>query len=261
MMKRLFSFLAPLLAVALAVAVLSGCNNNNPVDSSYPLVSVAKDGDQVSRVYQAENKSVPEVAHELSEEKKPKYISDKDEEQMFLVYSDEWYHLQRDPKNQKDTLIEVNNNEFVRQNYNPSFLEGYIAAKLIDELFDSYKYHGGKYRGYTTKEIYHPKTEYHPPTAKEIKTFPPLTKEGKGTIIKRSDKTVSDNNSKGSIFKKKHIFSGVSDEVGKIIKPQKGDSYKSDSEGKWTSSLFSRPKNHSPPKTRVGSFGRITKRR
>lgn len=81
----------------------------------------AKEGKQESYVYRAANRSVPEVAKELINEREPKQASKEDENQMFLVYSDKIYNLQKDKEKPSDTLIEISNKEFVRQNYQPSF--------------------------------------------------------------------------------------------------------------------------------------------
>lgn len=79
-------------------------------------------------MYRAANRSVPEVAKELINEREPKQASKEDENQMFLVYSDKIYNLQKDKEKPSDTLIEISNKEFVRQNYQPSFLQGYIMG-------------------------------------------------------------------------------------------------------------------------------------
>src|SRR5690242_14445620 len=118
MLKRLFIMLSvTALALGIFSSVLTGCSKS--VSDSYPLESVTGNGKETSRVYRAANKTVPEVAKELTENKKPQEASKEDDERMFLVYSDEWYNIQKDPKNAKDTLIEVSNTEFVRNNYSP----------------------------------------------------------------------------------------------------------------------------------------------
>ncbi|MCP1356513.1 DUF4247 domain-containing protein [Aneurinibacillus migulanus] len=270
MVKRLFTIIKTVLAVVLVASTLAGCTSQ-AMGSSYPLESVTQDGKQQSRVYRAENKTVPQVAEELSEQKKPKEISKEDNDQMFLVYSDEWYNLQKDPNKPEDTLIEVSNLEFVRQNYNPSFLEGYILASILDDLFDSHKRYGGSYRGYADKDIYKPKTKYHTPTAKERKNLPPITTEGTGSIIKRGDTSSSSSGntrssvgSSGSIIKKSDSDTSASKEKrGKIIRSSdEGSSYdKQRTKVKPKDSMFSRPKNNSPPKVKVGGSGKIFKRR
>lgn len=255
-MARLSSLLKIMLIVALVTSMLTGCGKPSE-NFNYPLESVTEDGNQLSRVYRAENTTVPEVATDISNQKKPKEISKTDTERMFLVYSDEIYNLQQDPQKPQDTLIEIDNLEFVRQNYNSSFLEGYILASLLDDLFDTRK-PKGLYRGYSQKDTYKPTTVYRPPSEQERKTMPsPVTVKGQGSITKRSDKaspeskssTPSTVGSNGSITKKNSTPS------------QTGGTTKTISSSKSSSS--SPTKMNSPPKTKmkVGSSGKITRRR
>ncbi|KEK23065.1 DUF4247 domain-containing protein [Bacillus gaemokensis] len=269
MSNRLFtmikSFLIPILAIVTLLVIagyaLSGCQNEKSIQDRYPLESVAKDGKQESYVYRATNRSVPEVAKELIEEKKPKQASKEDENQMFLVYSDKIYNLQKDKEKPSDTLVEISNKEFVRQNYQPSFLQGYIMASILNDIFDSRKSYHGDYRGYTDRQNHKPVIPERPPTKEEKKTPPPITKQGKGSIIKRSDKvdpktSVGD---KGSITEKgTKTVPPSTEKKGKITKSP-GNSSGSDVKPK--SSIKSPPRNTSPPKTRVGGSGKITKRR
>lgn len=125
----------------LSVFLLIVANFDSPaIGDSYPLESVStKENGQTSRIYRAEGKTVPEVAKELSELRQPDEISKEDAEHMFLIYSDELYHLQRDQAKPSDTLIEVDSKEYVRENYDSSFLQGYILASVLDDLFDGHK--------------------------------------------------------------------------------------------------------------------------
>ncbi|MBC6971326.1 DUF4247 domain-containing protein [Bacillus sp. Xin] len=269
MSNRLFtmikSFVIPILAsvtlLVIAGYALSGCQSEKSIQDRYPLESVAKDGKQESYVYRAANRSVPEVAKELIDEKKPKQVSKEDENQMFLVYSDKLYNLQKDKEKPSDTLIEISNKEYVRQNYQPSFLQGYIMASILNDIFDSRKSYHGDYRGYTDRKNHKPVIPDRPPTKEEKQTPPPITKQGKGSIIKRSDKiepkpSVGD---QGSIIEKgTKTVPPSTEKKGKITKSPGGSS---GSDVKPKSSIKSPPRNTSPPKTRVGGSGKITKRR
>lgn len=237
-MKRLCKSLNIFLAVALVISLVSGCGQT--ISESYPLESVTKNGAETSHVYRAENETVPQVAQEISEQRKPQEISKEDTEQMFIVYSDEWYNLQKDPQKPTDTLIEVDSKEFVRQNYNPSFLQGYILASAIDNL-GTFNRSSGNYRGYSSKGAYKPSVEYRTPTIEEKKAIPPMTVQKSGSIIKRGN-----NSSTGS---------GPSVGSNGSITTKETDSTKS------KSSAVTAPRNNSPPKTKVGGSGKITKRK
>lgn len=77
------------------------------VQDTYPLESVNGSGNSTSYVYRASDRTVPEVAQELSDQRQPDQISAENTERMFLVYQDEYYHLQQDPNKPEDTLVEV----------------------------------------------------------------------------------------------------------------------------------------------------------
>lgn len=240
-----------LLVASLVLSLLTGCGIGSPnVKETYPLESVNRDGNATSYVYRAADKTVPEVAKELTDEKKPDQISPEDADRMFLVYGNEWYHLQKDTAKPSDTLIEVDSQQYVQRNYDSSFLQGYLTAALIGQLFDSFG-GGGSYRGYTSRDIYQPKQgTYHKPTTNDKKVAPPLTVEKKGSILRRGKN--SDTNpsvgSGGSIFDRKKDTKT----------PSRGSISRGGSSG---SGLFDAPKrSYTKPKTRVGS-GKITRRR
>ncbi|MFC7680086.1 DUF4247 domain-containing protein [Paenibacillus sp. GCM10028914] len=244
MKKRSLLSIKIVLVLSFLVSLLSGCGAPN-VKESYPLESVNRDGNASSYVYRAAGKSVPVVAQELVEENKPDDISPEDNERMFLVYGDDYYHLQQDPAKPEDTLIEIDSKEYVRRNYDSSFLQGYLTAVLISDLFDSLsgKY-GGGYRGYTSKDVYKPKEgSYRKPTESDKKVAPPLTVDRSGKISRRGQGTVG---SSGNIFKRE-----PSSETSK------GTIKRGESGG---GGLFDSPKkSYKKPKTRIGS-GKIGRR-
>lgn len=168
MEKRLAHGLKLMLVLSLVMSLLSACGAPS-VQDTYPLESVSGSGNTTSYVYRAADRTVPEVARELSEQRKPDQISAENTERMFLVYQDQYYHLQQDPNKAEDTLVEVDSKEYVRQNYDSSFLQGYLTATLIGNLFDSFGGRGsGTYRGYTNKDTYKPREgSYRTPTSSD----------------------------------------------------------------------------------------------
>lgn len=239
-MKRLCKSLKILLAVALVISLVSGCGSQ-ALNESYPLESVTKNGAESSRVYRAENETVPQVAQEISAQRKPQEISKEDSERMFLIYSDEWYHLQKDPQKPSDTLIEVDSKEFVQQNYNPSFLQGFILASVLDDVFDTFKRYPGNYRGYSNKDSYKPRVDYHTPSTEEKKTLPPITVQKSGSIVKRG------NNPSSGVGPSVGANGSITTKETETPKPK--------------SSAVTTPRNNSPPKTKVGGSGKVTKRK
>lgn len=249
MKRRSLLSIKLMLVLSFLVSLLSGCGAPPNVKESYPLESVNRDGSATSYVYRAAGKSVPVVAQELSEENKPDDISADNNERMFLVYGDDIYHLQQDPAKPEDTLIEIDSKEYVRRNYDSSFLQGYLTAVLISDLFDSLsgKYGGGGYRGYTSKDVYKPKEgSYRKPTDSDKKVAPPLTVDRSGKISRRGQSKVG---SGGNIFKREP----ASDQ-------SKGTIKRGESGG---GGLFGSPKkSYTKPKTRIGrgSIGRRGRR-
>ncbi|CAM4216628.1 DUF4247 domain-containing protein [Paenibacillus alkaliterrae] len=236
-----------LLLLSFIVPLLTACTVSETVKEQYPLESVNGSGNQTSYVYRAENQTVPQVAAEFVKQRKPDQQSEESTERMFLVYSDEIIHLQQAPDAPEDTLIEIDSKEYVRQNYSPGFLEGYLIASLLDDLFDKGNY-GGNYRGYTSKDIYKPKSSYRTPTADDHKLAPPVTVDRTGSIFKRSKDA---NTSTSTSASPKAITTKPSASTGKIVK----DDQPKSSTGK----IFTKPK-ASKPKIKIGK-SRITRRR
>lgn len=237
----IFSFIVPL---------LTACGIKDSIKEQYPLVSVNGSGNETSYVYRAEDKSVPEVAAALADQKKPKEQSEESTERMFLVYSNEIIQLEQDPDNSSDTLVEVNSTAYVRKNYSSDFLKGYLLASVIGDLFGSGG-HGGAYRGYSSKDTYKPATKYRTPSVDDKKVAPPMTVERSGSIFRRSskaDSSVKSDTSSSSTTKKKESV------IGKIFKDKDGSDKSSSSNKMFKKSTTKKPK------VRMGR-SRITRRR
>ncbi|WP_028561581.1 DUF4247 domain-containing protein [Paenibacillus pinihumi] len=258
-MKSLLHTIKYALIISFLFPLLAGCSIQDNIKEQYPLESVNGSGSQTSYVYRAANSTVPETAAALIKQGKPKEQSPEDNERMFLVYDKEIIHLQRDAEHPQDTLVEVDSKEYVRQNYSSNFLQGYLVGSLIRDLFDNGRYHGGDYRGYTSKDVYKPqKGSYRAPTTEDKKKAPPVTVNRTGSIFKRSkdaDTTfdrntppAASNPSKGKITRDTDSSSG-----GLFSKPKV--SKQPSSSGNW----FSKPKS-SKPKVKIGS-GRVFRRR
>jgi hypothetical protein len=120
--------------------------------NNYPLEDVVSDDRQnTSKVYRAENQSVPEVANILVKQSQPEEISKEDPERMFLIYNDRLIQVMRDAQKPEDTLVEVSEKEFVRRNYDTSFLEAYFMYRIVDSLFDLGGRRGRGYGGYVNE--------------------------------------------------------------------------------------------------------------
>lgn len=247
-MKQRASWLIKIVVIlSLITSLLSGCGpGSSKID--YPLESVSRDGNATSYVYRAANQTVPVVAEQLADQRRPQQISVEDPERMFLVYDNELIQVQKDPNKAEDTLIEVDSTQYVRQNYSSSFLQGYLTASLLQSLFGGggygYGYGGGTYRGYTSQNTYPPKTQYSKPTTQDIKQAPPMTVDKSGSIFKRGTSS-----SKRSTYGDDVFNRGSPSSSGTI---NRGSSRSSNDGG-----FF--PSRKSAPKSSFGS-GKIRKR-
>ncbi|MBO7744907.1 DUF4247 domain-containing protein [Paenibacillus sp. MWE-103] len=234
-----------LLVFTLVFPLLAACGVNQKIEEQYPLESVNGSGASTSYVYRAAGVSVPEVAKALVDQQKPQQESAEAKDHMFLVYNDRIIHLQQDTEKPEDTLIEVDSQEYVRQNYSSSFLEGYLLASFLGNLFDNGRYGHGSYRGYDDRGTYKPTGgSYHAPTAQEKKAVPPMTVTRTGSIFKRS----------------KNADTTSPSGAGSVTSnPSKGKITRDTDGGKKSGSWLT-PRKSSKPKTRVG-FGRVSRRR
>ncbi|NOU97947.1 DUF4247 domain-containing protein [Paenibacillus sp. LMG 31456] len=146
-----------LLSILLVFTLLVGCGDaGNYVKDNYTLVDVQGQGKSTAKIYSVEGKDVPTVAKEVADKEKPKEISKESADQMFLVYDNKIVNVQKDPNNESNSLVEVDSIEYAKQNYDSSFLQGYIAASLIQSIFGGgwNNSRGYDYRGYTSSKRY-----------------------------------------------------------------------------------------------------------
>ncbi|MDF2962227.1 MAG: putative lipoprotein [Paenibacillus sp.] len=159
-----------LLSILLVIALLAGCGDaGNYVKENYTLVDVQGQGKSTAKIYSVEGKNVPAVAKELADSEKPAEISKESTDQMFLVYDNKIVNVQKDPNNESNSLVEVDSIEYARQNYDSSFLQGYITATLLQSLFGGGWYsssRGYDYRGYTSSKRYDDYGKYQTPPPK-----------------------------------------------------------------------------------------------
>ncbi|WP_159881334.1 DUF4247 domain-containing protein [Paenibacillus puerhi] len=153
-MKRMSKWLAVLLVFTL----LAGCgDSSNFIKENYSLIDVQGNGKSTAKIYAVQDKDVPTVARELAKQEKPKETSKESAERMFLVYDNKIIHVQKDPDNENSTLVELDSVQYAKDNYDSSFLQGYVTATLLQSLFGGAwtgSNRGTDYRGYTSSKRY-----------------------------------------------------------------------------------------------------------
>jgi hypothetical protein len=153
-MKKRTSWVAFLLILSL----LTACGDaGNYAKDHYPLVSADGNGTNLSKVYAAEGKTVPAVANELAEKDPPKEKSKESIDQMFLLYPDKVINIQKDPKDSNNTLVQIDSIQYAKEHYDSSFLQGYLAAALLQSVMGGGWFGGNRsqdYRGYTQTPTY-----------------------------------------------------------------------------------------------------------
>jgi hypothetical protein len=146
------------IALLLIISLLTACSDAGKyVQDHYPLVGADGKGSNLSKVYSAEGKSVPAVAAELADKEKPKEKSKESVDQMFLLYDNKVINIQKDPKDSNNTLVEIDSVQYAKEHYDSSFLQGFLAASLLQSVLGGGWFNSNKsydYRGYTQTPAY-----------------------------------------------------------------------------------------------------------
>jgi hypothetical protein len=182
------------IALGLIFTLLVGCANaNNYIKETYPLVDVQGKGKENAKVYSAENQDVPTVAHELAQKEKPKEKSKESKDQMFLIYKAKIINIQKDPTNEKNSLIEIDSIEYAKNNYAADFLKGYLTASILQSVLGGgwFSDNGhSDYGGYSSQPSASKSTKSTTSTKSDSNT--PATSDRTGTFSsKSSSKTKS----------------------------------------------------------------------
>lgn len=167
-MKK-YSRLAVFFLLLAFVFVISGCGPGvtDFIAKNYALVDVqgnAQDGQQ--KIYRAQNTTVAQVVDQLVKQQKPKEKSDIKNDQAVLVYDDNVVTIKKDDNKAQDSLISVSSYQFVRNNTDSGFWQGYLTARVLDVIFGStgnrappgtvyrtpWDYHGSSSSGQTVKQ-------------------------------------------------------------------------------------------------------------
>jgi hypothetical protein len=143
------------IAFGLIFTLLLGCSNaSNYIKETYPLVDVQGKGKDNAKIYAAENQDVPAVARELAQKETPKEQSKESKDKMFLIYQEKIINIQKDPSNEKNSLIEIDSIQYAKDNYASDFLKAYLTASILQSVLGgSWVSNNGKsdYGGYSSQ--------------------------------------------------------------------------------------------------------------
>lgn len=266
-MKRWTAWLSWLLIFSLIL----GCSNaGSYVKDNYPLVDVQGKGKETSKVYLVEGKDVPTVANELASKEKPEEKSKEDPDQMFLAYKDKIVQIEKDPANEKNSLVEVNSIEYAKKHYDSSFLKGYLTASIIQSIFGGGGFFGnlfggggGSYKGYSSLPDSSRKSTDPSQFPSSSNTKKPSTSDGSGSFnTKKTEpststapKTGSSGSGSSGSFNTKPSTAPKSSSSNSGSSSKSGSSSSSTRKSDGSSPTYKSPKKPSTS-SRSGSFSR-----
>ncbi|WP_240733130.1 DUF4247 domain-containing protein [Jeotgalibacillus sp. S-D1] len=103
--------------------------------SLYDTISSTENSDEYARVYLAEDRDISAVSSELQDHEEPTEMSELREGKQVFIYDNQFVTLTESEDNSSDTMIEVAEEEFVRNNYSPGFFQGYLLASVLGNMF------------------------------------------------------------------------------------------------------------------------------
>ncbi|KIL50724.1 hypothetical protein KP77_13440 [Jeotgalibacillus alimentarius] len=101
----------------------------------YDTVESAENSDRYARIYQAENTGLSAVSDSLQSHETPDEMSEINNGKQIFIYDNVFVTLTESEEDADNIMIEVAEQEFARNNYGPSFFEGYLLASLISNIF------------------------------------------------------------------------------------------------------------------------------
>ncbi|MBM7649429.1 hypothetical protein JOC78_002382 [Bacillus ectoiniformans] len=157
-MEKRILFLFILLVSALGL--LAGCGFTSAEEhivENYPLIDAVEsqvNSEDRSLIYQAENRKVEELADELIQVEEPDQTGKYTEGKQVLIYDDQFIILSEDPETPDHSLIEISDEEFVRDNYRPGFFTGMLLGQFLSNSFGSSWDKNARCRQYNNDDCY-----------------------------------------------------------------------------------------------------------
>ncbi|ARI76804.1 DUF4247 domain-containing protein [Halobacillus mangrovi] len=111
------------------------------VKNNFPLLDTIQSDQGMSRIYMTRELSLPEVSEALSDKINPEEISERQEGKQALIYPEHFVIIQESEEEPGVITIELASDQFVRNNYHPSFFQGMLAYYILDEVLDVDDWH------------------------------------------------------------------------------------------------------------------------
>ncbi|TGB04063.1 DUF4247 domain-containing protein [Halobacillus salinus] len=106
------------------------------IQRAFPLLDTVQSDNGVSKIYMTRELTLPEVADQLSDQVQPQEISERQSDKQVLVYPETFVIIQESSEEPGLVTIELAGDQFVRNNYSPSFFDGLLAYYILDEVLD-----------------------------------------------------------------------------------------------------------------------------
>lgn len=106
------------------------------IQRAFPLLDTVQSSNGISKIYMTKELTLPEVADQLSNQVKPDEISERQKDKQVLVYPETFVIIQESDEEPGLVTIELASDQFVRNNYSPSFFDGLLAYYILDEVLD-----------------------------------------------------------------------------------------------------------------------------
>ncbi|MFD2627884.1 DUF4247 domain-containing protein [Oceanobacillus kapialis] len=113
-------------------------DNSNEIDdlveAHFPLLDVVHGDTYEAEIFATQRFTKQELVDLFSSVIQPENVSEEKDNQQIMVYPDDFVTLKHSENDENVILIEVASEEFVRNNYSPSFLQTYFTYRLLDSF-------------------------------------------------------------------------------------------------------------------------------
>lgn len=136
-------------------------NTSNDIDdiieANFSLMDVVSVDSDKAEIYATKRFELNELADVLTATIEPDKESEVKDNQQILIYPNYFVTLKVSPDDKNALIIELAGDEFVKQNYSPSFLQTYFAFSLLNSVIGGNNWgcrSGNCYGGYTGRGYY-----------------------------------------------------------------------------------------------------------